>query len=153
MEPNTEKVYPPSSYLVAYKDIEFLSREDLRPVRLQLELLKPELIMEEHKIVSTVVVFGSARLMSREEAKKIWPKLKKRLPRTRTSPMYKKYWYERGVWSRIRATMKRLESLPGSFLQPVSSRVASAISLWLPVGGRGSWKLPTGGPTKRVPNR
>ena len=35
MEPNTEKVYPPSSYLVAYKDIEFLSREDLRPVRLQ----------------------------------------------------------------------------------------------------------------------
>ena len=70
MEPNTEKVYPPSSYLVAYKDIEFLSREDLRPVRLQLELLKPELIMEEHKIVSTVVVFGSARLLSREEAEK-----------------------------------------------------------------------------------
>ena len=70
MEPNTEKVYPPSSYLVAYKDIEFLSRDDLRPVRLQLELLKPELIMEEHKIVSTVVVFGSARLLSREEAEK-----------------------------------------------------------------------------------
>ena len=127
MEPNTEKVYPPSSYLVAYKDIEFLSREDLRPVRLQLELLKPELIMEEHK--------------------------KKRLPRTRTNPMYRKVWYERDVWSRIRATMKRPESLPGSFLQPVSSRVASAISLWLPVGGRGSWKLPTGEPTKRVPNR
>ena len=39
--------------------------------------------------------------------------------------------------------------MPGSFLQPVSSRVASAISLWLPVGGRGSWKLPTGEPTKR----
>ncbi len=70
MEPNTEKVYPPSSYLVAYKDIEFLKRDDLRPVRLQLELLKPELIMEEHKIVSTVVVFGSARLLSREEAEK-----------------------------------------------------------------------------------
>ncbi len=70
MEPNTEKVYPPSSYLVAYKDIEFLTREDLRPVRLQLELLKPELIMEENKIVSTVVVFGSARLLSREEAEK-----------------------------------------------------------------------------------
>ena len=70
MEPNTEKVYPPTSYLVAYEDIEFLNRDDLRPVRLQLELLKPELIMEEHKIVSTVVVFGSARLLSREEAEK-----------------------------------------------------------------------------------
>ncbi len=70
MEPNGEKLYPPSSYLVAYEDIEFLNRDDLRPVRLQLELLKPELIMEENKIVSTVVVFGSARLLSREEAEK-----------------------------------------------------------------------------------
>ena len=70
MEPNTKKFYPPSSYLVAYEDIEFLNRDDLRPVRLQLELLKPELIMEEHNIVSTIVVFGSARLLSREEAEK-----------------------------------------------------------------------------------
>jgi len=54
MESNTEKSYPSSSYLVAYEDIEFLNRDDLRPVRLQLELLKPELIMKEHKIVSTV---------------------------------------------------------------------------------------------------
>jgi len=70
MEPITEKISKSSSYLVAYEDIEFLNRDDLRPVRLQLELLKPELIMEEHKIVSTVVVFGSARLLSREEAEK-----------------------------------------------------------------------------------
>jgi uncharacterized protein (TIGR00730 family) len=70
MESNTEEIYPSSYYLVAYEDIEFLNRDDLRPVRLQLELLKPELIMEEHKIVSTVVVFGSARLLSREEAEK-----------------------------------------------------------------------------------
>ncbi len=70
METNTEKIYPSSSYRVAYEDIEFLNRDDLRPVRLQLELLKPELIMEEQEIVSTIVVFGSARLLSREEAEK-----------------------------------------------------------------------------------
>lgn len=51
------------SYRLAYTDTEFLMREDLRPVRLQLELLKPELILQEQNIESTIVVFGSARLL------------------------------------------------------------------------------------------
>ena len=50
------------SYRLAYTDTEFLMREDLRPVRLQLELLKPELVLQEQNIESTIVVFGSARL-------------------------------------------------------------------------------------------
>ncbi len=50
------------SYRLAYQDDEFLLRDELRPVRLQLELLKPELILQENHIESTVVVFGSARL-------------------------------------------------------------------------------------------
>jgi uncharacterized protein (TIGR00730 family) len=51
------------SYCRADQDIEFLKREELRPVRLQLELLKPELIQQEEGIRSTIVVFGSARLV------------------------------------------------------------------------------------------
>jgi len=86
MEPNTEKFYPPSSYLVAYEDIEFLNRDNLRPVRLQLELLKPELIMEEHKIVSTIVVFGSARLLSREEAEKALADVEKKAAQNPDQP-------------------------------------------------------------------
>ena len=86
MEPNTKKFYPPSSYLVAYEDIEFLNRDDLRPVRLQLELLKPELIMEEHKIVSTIVVFGSARLLSREEAETNLADVEKKAARNPDQP-------------------------------------------------------------------
>ena len=78
METNNEGIKKSSSYLVAYEDIEFLNRDDLRPVRLQLELLKPELIMEEHNIVSTIVVFGSARLMSREAAEKKLSDVEKR---------------------------------------------------------------------------
>ena len=78
METNSEEFKKSSSYLVAYEDIEFLNRDDLRPVRLQLELLKPELIMEEHNIVSTIVVFGSARLLSREEAEKNLSDVEKR---------------------------------------------------------------------------
>lgn len=51
-----------SSYIPADKDIEFLQRDELRSVRLGLELLKPELIQAEEGIESTIVVFGSARL-------------------------------------------------------------------------------------------
>ena len=58
----------PSSYSLAYQDIDFLLRDELRPVRLQLELLKPELILQEQHIESTVVIFGSARIPDPETA-------------------------------------------------------------------------------------
>ena len=50
------------AYKLAFQDMEFLLREDLRPVRFQLELLKPELLLEEAKIASTFVMYGSARI-------------------------------------------------------------------------------------------
>jgi len=52
----------PPSYVLAHKDTEFLERDELRPIRIGLELLKPELIQREEGIQSTIVVFGSARL-------------------------------------------------------------------------------------------
>lgn len=52
------------SYRLAFADDDFLCREELRPVRLQLELLKPELLLEEHGIDSTIVLFGGARIPS-----------------------------------------------------------------------------------------
>ncbi len=60
---------PDSSYRLAFTDTEFLLREDLRPVRMQLELLKPELVQREHGIESTIVIFGSARIPSPEDAR------------------------------------------------------------------------------------
>ena len=51
-----------SSYIPADRDTEFLQRDELRSVRLGLELLKPELIQTDEGIDSTIVVFGSARL-------------------------------------------------------------------------------------------
>lgn len=50
------------SYRLAFQDTEFLLRPDLRPVRFQLELLKPELLLDEAKIASTFVFYGSARI-------------------------------------------------------------------------------------------
>ncbi|MBA2722198.1 MAG: TIGR00730 family Rossman fold protein [Methylibium sp.] len=59
---------PGSAYRLAFDDSEFLLREELRPVRMQLELLKPELVQREHGVEATVVIFGSARIPARELA-------------------------------------------------------------------------------------
>jgi len=56
------------SYRLSYADIDFLTREELRPVRLQLELLKPELLQQEHGVEATVVVFGGSRIPDEKEA-------------------------------------------------------------------------------------
>ena len=50
------------AYRLAFQDMDFLLREDLRPVRFQLELLKPELMLDEAGIGSTFVFYGSARI-------------------------------------------------------------------------------------------
>ncbi|MFT3973480.1 MAG: LOG family protein [Amaricoccus sp.] len=59
--PDTPQTLSPS-YRLAWNDGDFLTREALRPVRLQLELLKPEMALAERGITSTVVMFGSARI-------------------------------------------------------------------------------------------
>ncbi|WP_374598894.1 LOG family protein [Sphingosinicella sp.] len=56
------------SYRLAFQDPDFLLREELRPVRFQLELLKPEMLLKEHGIASTFVLYGSARIPSPEMA-------------------------------------------------------------------------------------
>lgn len=59
--PETAQTRSPS-YRLAFADDDFLFRDELRPVRLQLELLKFEMLMDEHGIESTVVLFGGARI-------------------------------------------------------------------------------------------
>jgi len=60
-----------SSYVPADRDMEFLQREELRSLRIGLELLKPELIQREEGVRSTIVVFGSARLQEPQVAREI----------------------------------------------------------------------------------
>ena len=59
--PDTAQTRAPA-YRLAFTDTDFLMREELRPVRLQLELLKPQMVLDERGIRSTVVVMGSARV-------------------------------------------------------------------------------------------
>ncbi|MCJ2179969.1 LOG family protein [Novosphingobium album (ex Hu et al. 2023)] len=55
------------AYQLAFRDTDFLLRDELRPVRLQLELLKTEMLLEEAQIGSTLVFYGSARIPSPEK--------------------------------------------------------------------------------------
>ncbi|MCA9498259.1 MAG: TIGR00730 family Rossman fold protein [Nitrospira sp.] len=70
---NLPQAKPPLLSSPAYKradsDLDFLQRDDLRAVRLQLEWFKPELIQQDEGIDSTIVVFGSARLLEPAAAK------------------------------------------------------------------------------------
>lgn len=65
--PDTPQTRAPE-YRLAFADDDFLCRDELRPVRLQLELLKPQMIQDERGIESTIVMFGGARIP--EPAKK-----------------------------------------------------------------------------------
>jgi uncharacterized protein (TIGR00730 family) len=63
--PQTEN----AAYRLAFQDMDFLLREDLRPVRFQLELLKPQLLLDAANIASTFVMYGSARIPEPEKAR------------------------------------------------------------------------------------
>ncbi|RJY09213.1 LOG family protein [Aurantiacibacter aquimixticola] len=56
------------AYKLAFRDTDFLLREELRPVRFQLELLKPEMLLDEAGVGSTLVMYGSARIPPPEAA-------------------------------------------------------------------------------------
>ncbi|KUO54997.1 MAG: lysine decarboxylase [Sphingomonadales bacterium BRH_c3] len=69
-DPGTPQTRHPT-YRLAFADGEFLLRDELRPVRFQLELLKPEMLLEEAGVGSTLVMYGSARIPSPEEADRL----------------------------------------------------------------------------------
>ncbi|HER27406.1 MAG TPA: TIGR00730 family Rossman fold protein [Rhodospirillales bacterium] len=52
----------------AYKNMEFLKRREARTVRILAEYLEPEVRFEDLKVSDTIVFFGSARVISREES-------------------------------------------------------------------------------------
>ena len=67
-QPHTTPQTQSPSYRLAFRDTDFLLRQELRPVRFQLELLKTEMLLDEAQIGSTLVCYGSARIPSPEQA-------------------------------------------------------------------------------------
>lgn len=97
--PDTPQTRAPA-YQLAFSDEDFLCRDELRPVRLQLELLKPQMMLDEEGIVSTIVLFGGARIP--EPAKKD-------TARTETLAELSRFYDETREFARL-MTLKSMES-------------------------------------------
>ncbi len=69
-EERVQAILASKSYRLAECDTEFLQRSELRPVRVQLELLKPEMALTEHHVNSTIVVFGGTQIVEGAEAQR-----------------------------------------------------------------------------------
>ncbi len=96
--PDTPQTRSPT-YRLAFADPDFLCRDELRPVRLQLELLKPEMAFEEMGIESTIVMFGGARIPE---------PVKKESARTLTLAALSKYYDEAREFARL-CTLKSVQ--------------------------------------------
>ncbi len=88
------------AYRLAFSDNDFMCRDELRPVRLQLELLKPQMMLDAEGITSTIVLFGGARIP--EPAKK-------GTARTRTLAELSHFYDETREFARL-MTLKSMES-------------------------------------------
>lgn len=97
--PDTPQTRAPA-YRLSFEDKDFLSRDDLRSLRLQLEMLKPEKLMDEAGIRSTIVLFGGARIPSEDN---------KASARTQTLADLSRYYTEAQEFARL-MTLKSIES-------------------------------------------
>lgn len=79
MEKMIRRLERSPAYRIAYEDQEFIGEDYMRPVRLQLELLKPEMILQQEKVSSTIVCFGGTRIIEPSDAKRRAKQLEKKL--------------------------------------------------------------------------
>jgi len=66
---NLDNIINAPTYRLAHEDHEFLMNQELRPVRMQLELLKCEMGMSEAEVESTIVVFGGTAIVEESVAR------------------------------------------------------------------------------------
>ena len=97
--PETPQTRAPA-FRLAFADADFLCRDELRATRIQLEMLKPEMILAERGIESTVVMFGGARIPDPEH---------KKSARTETLAELSKYYDEARKFAKI-ITEKSMKS-------------------------------------------
>ncbi len=105
LTPETAQTRSPA-YRLAFTDRDFLLREELRPLRLQLELLKPQMVMDERGIESTVVMFGGARIPAPQNTD---------LARTQTLAELSKYYEQARLFAR-EMTRRSLETYGRDFV-------------------------------------
>jgi len=130
---NLEKILHSPSYRVAYKDVDFLSDPKMRAARIELELLKPELVFEREGVESTIVVFGSTRIPEPSVAARQLEEARARLAETPNDP-------------RRRRALARLERIAakGPYYE-MARRFAALVSSESQRSGRRDYVVVTGG--------
>ena len=117
------------SYQLAFRDLGFMGREDLRPLRLELELLKPQMLLEEKNIRSTICVFGGTQIIPSEEASELLAKAEARLADNpadehaqrqlklaQSKASKARYYDECREFARLVANYAREKNIPGEFV-------------------------------------
>jgi uncharacterized protein (TIGR00730 family) len=130
---NVQRILHSPSYRLAFADVDFLDSPKLRPTRMELELLKPEVTFEEHGIRSTIVVFGSTRILEPVEAQKKLERARARLADTPRDPR------------RRRAVARAERIVANSRYYDVAREFARLVSSHCQVQGQCDYVIVTGG--------
>ena len=95
---NLNLIINSDTYKLAYEDSGLLNRNEMRGVRMLLEITKPDLILEENKILSTIIIFGGASIAEESKTKEKIDDIKKLIKKNSSSVLLKR-------------NLKRLENL------------------------------------------
>jgi uncharacterized protein (TIGR00730 family) len=132
-EENLQKILHSLSYRVAYQDVDFLMEPELRAARMELEQLKPELYLQKNNIRSTIVVFGSTRILEPAEAREQLERAKSRLADTPSDV-------------RRRRAVKRAQELEKlSHYYDIAREFGKLVSQSSQTGGQRDYVIVTGG--------
>ena len=117
------------SYQLAFRDLGFMGREDLRPLRLELELLKPQMLLEEAGITSTICVFGGTQIIPADEADKLLadaeaasaqapddPKKQRQVQLAQSKVRKARYYEECRELARLVAVYAKEHGVPGEYV-------------------------------------
>ena len=95
---NLNLIINSDTYKLAHEDIGLLTRNEMRGVRMLLEITKPDLILEENKILSTIIIFGGSSIAEKSKTKERIENIKKLIKKNPSSTLLKR-------------NLKRLENL------------------------------------------
>ena len=133
VEANRQAILNSPSYRLAEYDFDFLKRDDIRHVRMTLELLKTETLLRDNNVKATVVVFGSARIVPQETAEL---RLKQSLANAKAKPNDLKF----------KRDVERAESLLAkSRFYEEARQFGELVSTICQIEGRNDFVIATGG--------
>ena len=87
---NLNLIINSDTYKLAHEDIGLLNRNEMRGVRMLLEITKPDLILEENKILSTIIIFGGASIAEESITKEKIDDIKKLIKKNPSSVLLKR---------------------------------------------------------------